>query len=186
MDRRQEDQIEGRAWADRRDALQSFRVSRVDWSDVVQCADWLRLLDLYARDPMGGGHGLSPYAKEHLVGRFSQLSHAFALIAYCDGEAVAIANCIESFSTFACAGIVNIHDFAVAPGWRGRGIGRSLMQAIETEALRLGCCKMTLEVLEGNRAALALYSSVGFARYQLDPASGGALFLEKQLKFNTY
>jgi ribosomal protein S18 acetylase RimI-like enzyme len=44
-----------------------------------------------------------------------------------------------------------------------------------------GCCKLTLEALEGNTGAIALYRSVGFVAYELDPAMGRAGFLEKLL-----
>jgi ribosomal protein S18 acetylase RimI-like enzyme len=56
-----------------------------------------------------------------------------------------------------------------------------LMAAVETEARRRGCCKLTLEVLEHNQHARKLYDAVGFASYQLDPTTGRALFLEKKL-----
>ncbi len=39
-----------------------------------------------------------------------------------------------------------------------------------------------LEVLQGNRIAMELYSKVGFAQYELDPASGGAIFMQKRLE----
>jgi ribosomal protein S18 acetylase RimI-like enzyme len=159
----------------------AIRVIRVVWSDPVQTRDWLNMLDSYARDRMGGGRGLSPYARAHLVAHFGSLAHAFALLAYIEAEPVGIANCIESFSTFACARVINLHDFAVDPGWRGRGIGRMLMDAVEAEARQIGCCKLTLEVLEGNLPALALYRKVGFCRYQFDENTGGALFMEKPL-----
>ena len=44
-----------------------------------------------------------------------------------------------------------------------------------------GACKLTLEVLDGNAPARALYRRLGFAAYQLDPAMGHAQFLQKWL-----
>jgi hypothetical protein len=38
-----------------------------------------------------------------------------------------------------------------------------------------------LEVLSGNLGALRLYTRLGFAQYQLDPAAGTAQFLQKWL-----
>jgi ribosomal protein S18 acetylase RimI-like enzyme len=52
---------------------------------------------------------------------------------------------------------------------------------VEELAGRLGCCKLTLEVLEGNSIAQAAYRSLGFDAYQLDPSLGKALFWEKKL-----
>ncbi len=56
-----------------------------------------------------------------------------------------------------------------------------MLEVAEPVAHRLGCCKMTLEVLEGNVAAQAAYQSCGFAGYELDPCMGKALFWKKKL-----
>ncbi|MGN6277655.1 MAG: GNAT family N-acetyltransferase, partial [Sphingomonas sp.] len=70
---------------------------------------------------------------------------------------------------------------AVLPRYRGQGIGRALLAAVEQEAKRRGACKLTLEVLGGNAPAIALYAAEGFAQYGLDPAKGSAQFWEKTL-----
>ena len=48
-------------------------------------------------------------------------------------------------------------------------------------ARQRGACKLTLEVLSGNRSAIASYRRVGFVPYQLDPAMGDATFFQKSL-----
>ena len=70
---------------------------------------------------------------------------------------------------------------AVLPGIRGQGIGQALLSAAETHARERGCCKLTLEVLTGNRPALRSYERFGFAPYALDPAAGQASFMQKWL-----
>ena len=52
----------------------------------------------------------------------------------------------------------------------------------ELIARQLGCCKLTLEVLENNLGAQASYRKAGFAPYQLDPQAGRALFWQKPLE----
>jgi ribosomal protein S18 acetylase RimI-like enzyme len=52
---------------------------------------------------------------------------------------------------------------------------------VEEIAVELGCCKLTLEVLEGNHIAQAAYKSFGFNGYELNPQTGRALFWEKKL-----
>jgi hypothetical protein len=47
--------------------------------------------------------------------------------------------------------------------------------------LKRGACKLTLEVLSGNAPALRAYEREGFEGYQLDPAFGHAVFLQKKL-----
>nr|WP_234031928.1 GNAT family N-acetyltransferase [Porphyrobacter sp. SLTP] len=152
-----------------------------DYADPRDAADVVALLDAYARDPMGGGAPLREEVKARLTGDLAANSHAFSMLARIDGEAVGLANCFMGYSTFAAAPLVNIHDFAVLPGHRGTGIGKALLAAIEAEALKRGACKVTLEVLSGNHPAKALYAAQGYGDYQLDPASGHALFWQKRL-----
>lgn len=152
-----------------------------DYGDAADAAAIVGLLDAYARDPMGGGEPLGEFARLHLVERLAHMPQAFTALAWLDGTPVGLANCFEGFSTFACKPLVNIHDFAVLPAWRGRGIAKGLMAFVEEQARLRGACKLTLEVLQGNQGAQALYASVGFAHYELDPAMGHAEFLQKYL-----
>jgi ribosomal protein S18 acetylase RimI-like enzyme len=61
-------------------------------------------------------------------------------------------------------------------------VGRGLLAAVETRARELGCCKLTLEVLDKNDRALRTYSGAGFKRYSLQPGAGEAIFLTKGLE----
>jgi ribosomal protein S18 acetylase RimI-like enzyme len=88
---------------------------------------------------------------------------ALALLAFVERRAVGVAVCFVGFSTFQARALLNIHDLAVVPEWRGRGIGRALLEAVEAEAKRRGCGKLTLEVLDTNRRARQLYDTFGFA-----------------------
>ncbi|MFM2429531.1 MAG: hypothetical protein RLZZ511_744 [Cyanobacteriota bacterium] len=141
----------------------------------------VQLMDTYARDPMGGGTGLSDYAKANLVSELAARSLARSMLAYVDGTAAGLVNCLEGFSTFACQPLLNIHDVIVAPDFRGRGLGKLMFAEVEAIAREIGCCKLTLEVLEGNEVAQKLYRSCGFQGYVLDPQMGHALFWEKKL-----
>jgi GNAT superfamily N-acetyltransferase len=153
----------------------------VDYQDEQQAEDILFLLDHYALDPMGGGSPLPSYTRENLLPALAKIPHAFTLIGYVDNAPVALANCFQSFSTFKCKPIVNIHDFVVLGAFRGEGISRLILSKVEEIAKARGCCKITLEVLEGNRSAKSAYVKFGFGGYELDPAAGKALFWEKML-----
>lgn len=159
----------------------ALAIALVDWSDPGDAAAAIGLLDAYARDPMGGATPLAESVKAQLAGDLAANRQAFSLLARLDDTAVGLANCFIGYSTFAAAPLVNIHDFAVAPGYRGQGIGTALLQAIEDEALKRGACKVTLEVLSGNDAARRLYAAHGYGDYQLDPQAGRALFWQKRL-----
>ena len=159
----------------------SVSLRPLDLADPAQAAAWLDLLDHYARDPMGGGSGLSGYAQANLARELRDLPTFHGALAF-DGEnAVGLINCFAGFSTFAARPLLNIHDIVTRAGLRGRGVGQALLGWAETRARQLGCCKLTLEVLSNNRRALRSYEQAGFAPYVLDPAAGQALFLQKNL-----
>ncbi|EJL84743.1 acetyltransferase [Herbaspirillum sp. CF444] len=141
----------------------------------------LDMLDAYASDLMGGGKGITDFVRTHLIDELRKRPAVHVFLAF-DGDTPAgFANCIEGFSSFACKPLLNIHDFAVAPAYRGRGIAKQLMQAVENCARELACCKITLEVLEGNTVARALYAASGFSGYELNPTTGKAVFMHRLL-----
>ncbi len=140
----------------------------------------LTLTDAYARDPMGDGRPLAGDVCERLVPALREHPTTVVLLAY-DGEApVGIATCFLGFSTFAARPLLNLHDLAVLPSHRGQGVGRMLLDAVAAKAQELGCCKVTLEVLEGNPAK-RLYESAGFRQVAYSKEVGGALFMSKPL-----
>ncbi|MCD4718847.1 MAG: GNAT family N-acetyltransferase [Desulfobacula sp.] len=139
------------------------------------------LLNVYASDPMGGGKPLDNKIKETIVKELSKLPYAFSLITYVEREPAGLANCFESFSTFACRPLINIHDFVVLEKYRGNGISQKMLKKVEEIALSKGCCKITLEILSNNEAAKASYKKFGFTSYELDPKEGVALFWQKNI-----
>jgi GNAT superfamily N-acetyltransferase len=141
----------------------------------------VHLLNEYAKDEMGGGAELSAYVKQNLARELAKRPGFHTLLAFNDGKPVGLAICIEGFSTFACRPLLNIHDMVVVREYRGRGIAKRLLARAEEIALTLGCCKLTLEVLEGNAPAQAVYRACGFEGYQLDPKMGRAMFWQKKL-----
>lgn len=58
---------------------------------------------------------------------------------------------------------IDIHNLAVHPTYRRRGIGRSLLETVIGEARGRGLTRVTLEVRKSNQAAQRLYQSLGFA-----------------------
>jgi ribosomal protein S18 acetylase RimI-like enzyme len=91
-------------------------------------------------------------------------------------RAVGAAVCFVGFSTFAGKPVVNLHDLAVLPSHRGRGIGSLLLAEVERHARERGACKVTLEVHDTNHGAKRLYEATGFG-----PWRGHTLFVTKRL-----
>lgn len=141
----------------------------------------VQLLDAYAGSLNGGGQRLSGAVKSALPAALAQRPTAHVVLAMHGTEPAGLVIAFEGFSTFQCRPLLNIHDVVVAGNYRGHGLSKRLLAAVEDMAVRLGCCKLTLEVLEGNTIAMAAYRSFGFDGYQLDPSLGKALFWEKKL-----
>ena len=159
----------------------ALRVCRADYGNPLHGRALVDLLDAYARDPAGGGVPLSSFTKSNLVKELAARAGVFSVLAFDGDLAVGLANCFEGFSSFACRPLINVHDLAVLPNYRGRGVGKQMLALVESIARARGACKLTLEVLQGNQSAIRLYERVGFANYQLDPALGNAQFLQKWL-----
>jgi GNAT superfamily N-acetyltransferase len=156
-------------------------IIQADYNLPQHASAIVELMNEYACDPMGGGKGLSDYAKTNLVAALRKCVMARSVLAYVDGKAVGLINCFEGFSTFACQPLLNIHDVIVLREFRGRGLSKLMFAKVEEIAREMGCCKLTLEVLAGNAVAQGAYRAVGFAGFELDPAMGQALFWEKKL-----
>ncbi|WP_309743953.1 MULTISPECIES: GNAT family N-acetyltransferase [unclassified Chamaesiphon] len=159
----------------------SIEIIEADLTIAAHARAVITLMDEYARDPMGGGSGLSDYAKTHLIAELARRKTARIILAFVEREPAGLVVCLEGFSTFACQPLLNIHDAIVSLPYRGRGLSKLMLQLAEQIAIELGCCKLTLEVLEHNYLAQKAYRSFGFNGYELNPQMGKALFWEKKL-----
>ena len=158
------------------------QIVRIDLSIASHAQALLTLLDEYARSPEGGGRALSVQVRESLCAVLAARPHYAGWLAFAGQQAVGLINCFEGVSTFRAQPLLNVHDIVVSAPFRRQGIGRALLAQAELHARATGCCKLTLEVLEGNRSAIAAYTDAGFEPYQLDPAMGQARFFEKMLR----
>jgi len=162
-------------------AATPIEVFIADYRNTTHAAALVDLLDAYASDPAGGGKPLEAAVRQRLPAELAARPQAFSVLAYEGGQPVGLVNCIEGFSTFAAKPLVNVHDVVVLPSHRGKRVAQQMFALVEEEARRRGACKLTLEVLSGNAPALRAYEREGFAGYQLDPAFGTAVFLQKKL-----
>ena len=122
----------------------------------------IEMLDMYSRDEFGAGVPLSAAARERLIPGLKKHGGARVFLAFEDGRPVGVAICLLGFSTFRGLPVLNIHDTAVDLSFRGRGVGRELLAAVEAHARELGCGKVTLEVRSDNSRAMAAYRRAGF------------------------
>jgi len=81
---------------------------------------------------------------------------AYPVVAELEGLVIGYSN------LYIVAGEIQIGNFAVAPGYRKRGVGKLLMNEILRIAGENSCRSIFLEVRESNEPAKALYMSFGF------------------------
>jgi len=148
-----------------------------DLADSAHQAAIVELLDMYSRNEFGAGRPLASDVRERLIPGLIKHGGARVFLAYRDDQPVGLALCFVGFSSFKAQPLVNVHDLAVATQFRGRGIGKALLDAVAEHARQTGCCKVTLEVRADNDKALALYRRAGFESTQ--PVE--TLFLTKSL-----
>lgn len=153
----------------------------LDLADATHAAAFLDLLEHYAQDPMGGGDGLTEHARTHLVDALKGLPGFHGALAFSFGTPVGLIDCFIGFSTFAARPLLNVHDIVVRDTHRGQGVGQALLAWAEQRARVVGCCKLTLEVLANNHRAMTAYQRAGYVPYELDPAAGQALLMQKTL-----
>ena len=159
----------------------AIAIVEADLSRKDHQRDVVAMIDAYARDPMGNDGPLPDDVYDRLIDGLRGHPTTLIYLAYAGDEAVGIATCFVGFSTFYARPLVNIHDLGVVPSFRGRGIGRALLAAVEAKARELGCCKVTLEVLSDNVRARAIYERAGFGPAVYGGNTSGTLFYAKVL-----
>ena len=150
-------------------------VRPVDFGDEAELAQFVGLLDAYARDPMGAGTALAPEVRERLMIDLPRRQGLHGLLAEAGDQAIGFATCLVGYSTFRARPLLNVHDIAVLPDWRGLGIGGRLLEAAAELGRRLDCCRLTLEVRPDNPSAQRLYARAGFVQ------AACSVFMERPL-----
>ncbi|EHK70809.1 GNAT family acetyltransferase [Pseudomonas psychrotolerans L19] len=158
-----------------------LQIVQIDYMNPEHGKALAFMLDQYARDTMGGGEALSPETLAKLPSELAKRPDAFSVLALIGSKPVGLINCFEGFSTFYCKPLVNIHDVVVLDEHRGKGISHAMLAKVEEISRDRNCCKLTLEVLEGNLPAKRAYEKHGFGSYQLGETAGKAEFWQKLL-----
>jgi ribosomal protein S18 acetylase RimI-like enzyme len=158
-----------------------LEIRQADLDDPRQQHDVRALTAAYALDPMGNAGPLPTKVLDKLIPGLRRHPTTRIFLAYFADQAVGIATCFLGFSTFAAQPVLNLHDLAVLPGNRRRGIGKALLEEVQRSARDTGCAKVTLEVQEHNARARRLYEAAGFTQAAVGSKGGGALFYSKPL-----
>src|SRR5215831_20829294 len=115
--------------------MQSVEIVAADLARPHHQRAVVDLIDAYSRDPMGDGKPLDDDVKRRLVPGLREHPTTIIFLAF-DGDAfdggkpIGIALCFRGFSSFYAKPLINIHDFAVLPEYRGRGVGKRLLESV--------------------------------------------------------
>lgn len=126
-------------------------------SDVPAILDFIRRLAEYehlADQVQASEAALS----EHL---FGDRPAAEVLMARADQRDVGFALFFQNFSTFLARPGVYLEDLFVLPEYRGRGVGRALLERVAEIAVSRSCGRLEWSVLDWNEPALRFYRSLG-------------------------
>lgn len=117
-----------------------------------------------------------PWSVEQCRGALAQA--AFAAFGLWHGRILA-----AYISFYHAAGEMEILNLAVLPPWRRLGLGCRILALALQAARKMGMEKASLEVREGNAAAIALYRKAGFAecgrrlKYYPDTGEDALIFI---------
>lgn len=78
-----------------------------------------------------------------------------------DGEVVAYAVVLETYSTFLARPLLYLEDLYVTPAARRSGVATAMMGAVAREAQLRGCARVAWAVLDWNEAARRFYAALG-------------------------
>ena len=78
-----------------------------------------------------------------------------------DGTPMGFALFFQNFSTFLARPGIYLEDLYVRPAFRGRGLGRALLERIARLAVERGCGRFEWAVLDWNENAIGFYKKLG-------------------------
>ena len=99
---------------------------------------------------------LYPWSVEQITHDITQNSRAYVAVAELDGETAGYAD------MWIVADEAQLFNIAIAPQFRGMGIGSILLRYMIEKAEAAGCRSMNLEVRRSNTPAFSLYRKSGF------------------------
>jgi GNAT superfamily N-acetyltransferase len=92
---------------------------------------------------------------------FGARPQAEVVLAFADGRAAGFALFFPNYSTFLAKQGIYLEDLFVFPEFRGRGIGKRLLQHLAALAVERGCGRLEWSVLDWNKDAIRFYESLG-------------------------
>ena len=136
------------------DALRIERAAPDDAAPLAELFDAYREFYRMPSDPAGSRR----FVDERLAASVTQF-----LVARDNGEIAGFAHLLPSFDTLAMRPTWILEDFFIRPAARRRGIGGSLLAAVDAFARETHAARLSLTTAHGNRTAQRLYERHGWA-----------------------
>ena len=92
---------------------------------------------------------------------FGERPYAEVILASLDGLDAGFALFFHNYSTFLAKPGIYLEDLFVDPAFRGKGLGKALLQQLAKLAVGRGCGRLEWSVLDWNQPAIDFYKSVG-------------------------
>jgi len=143
--------------------INDIKIIKANLNNPLHCQAEIELMRSYMEDKMGGVQPHDKTGNYRLISGLKENPCTLIFLAMEGNRYVGLTNGFVNFATFAAKKFLNIHDVIVSHEYRGRGIGKMLLEKNVKWALeKLECAKVTLEVREDNTVAKSLYKSLGF------------------------
>jgi GNAT superfamily N-acetyltransferase len=126
-------------------------------ADVPQILAFIRALAVFERAP----DAVTATEAGLLRDGFGPNPIYYCLIADHDGQPAGFALFFYNYSTWKGRRGIYLEDLFVHPEFRGKGIGKALLQQVAAIAIREGCQRLQWEVLDWNTPAIDFYKSMG-------------------------
>src|SRR5208337_3999776 len=125
--------------------------------DIPQILAFIRALAAYEREP----DAVTATEADLMRDGFGPNPFYFCLIAEIDGQPAGFAFYFFNYSTWMGRPGLYLEDLFVHPEFRGRGIGKALLQKVAAIAVEKNCPRLQWEVLDWNTPAIEFYRAMG-------------------------
>ncbi len=125
-------------------------------TDVSVILAFIRALAVYERAP----DAVKATEDDLLRDGFGDSPYFSCLIAEEDGVPAGFAFYFFDYSTWLGRPGIYLEDIFVHPEFRGRGIGKALLQKVAAIAVEKGCLRLKWQVLDWNRPAIDFYRAM--------------------------
>jgi GNAT superfamily N-acetyltransferase len=126
-------------------------------ADIPAILDFIRKLAEYEHL----SHTVTASEADLRENLFGPTPAAEVLLAKIEGKSVGFALYFTTFSTFVGRPGIWLEDLFVLADFRHRGIGRALLRAVASIAIKRNCGRLEWSVLDWNKPAIQLYKKLG-------------------------